>query len=144
MGTLATRLSLLVGMTLIATLHLPAQAQDAEPRSVLPLERGFFVPAGLDCSEASSATLLLFTGSEFITSEAVCQIAIRSEDDGLFTCDEACVMSGSEATINNRIRVLVHDSWHFDLQGGGRDKAYDFCPQEYLPEPWRSNDLSDL
>jgi hypothetical protein len=128
----------LVAIAALAAAPAPL-AQDA-----LPLTRGFYVPADVDCNAASNATLTLFTGHGFNASQVACTISDVMEDDGEYEFSEECSEIQSGSTFSNSGRVAISGDRHFTLIYDYGSTSYHHCPQSELPEPWRSNDLSWL
>jgi hypothetical protein len=128
----------LLAAGLFATAPAPL-AQDA-----LPLTRGFYVPVDVPCAEASNATLALFTGQGFNSSQVGCDITNLVGDEGEYRFTEECAAIQSGETFTMDGHVAITDERHFTRIADYGSTAYHFCPQSELPEPWRDNDLSWL
>lgn len=132
-------LAILVAITATHAAAPAPLAQDA-----LPITRGFYVPADVPCSEASNATLMLFTGHGFNSSQVACTITDLVEDEDGYSIVEECSEIQSGSTFTDAARVIISDERHLTRTSDYASTSYHFCPQADLPEPWRDNDLSWL
>lgn len=106
----------------------------------LPLTRGYYVEGG-DCARASNATLTLNTGDGLNGARARCTFT-RIEQVGARRYDvtERCVhLRGEEE--ERALSITVEDQTSYTLGVDGSTWHSKHCPQESLPEPWRSNDI---
>ncbi|SEH27900.1 hypothetical protein [Magnetospirillum fulvum] len=106
---------------------------------LLPLKRGYYVDKSVSCSEASHATLELFTGRSF---GANCEVKILRKVGQSFRIMQTCDVRGDVAdssflytVLNRREFLLENDERKFDFR---------FCDQKDLPYPWSKNDLSHI
>lgn len=124
----------------VAVLAAVAPAAAQAPAE-LPLERGFYVRTDESCGTANNAVTALLTrsGLQWVTSR--CSFgSIAQTGPTSWEVVQNCDGPG-EATavwdIPDRTSFSFTDS-------NGWDHAARFCAQSDLPEPWRSNDISDL
>ena len=148
-------LILAVGLLAGCRAHLPATAANGQmPNTApsatvvesLPLERGFFVRQGTPCENASNATVSLHTGRGINAAQAFCEFT-RIEKTGAHTyaATEACnyIRGGADS---RQLEFTVNDRMSYSVNDAEAEWAYSarHCSQASLPEPWRSNDLSDI
>ncbi len=136
-----------------AATHVPARTSETTPPvesagvDSLPLERGFFVDTGTPCAQASNATLHLHHGTGFGAARGNCDFnRIARTGPNTYSVTQTCTdIHGGSAEpstvvfeIQNRTAFLAVDrtnDWKYSAR---------HCPQTRLPEPWRSNDISDV
>jgi hypothetical protein len=115
----------------------------AEPAAVkeLPLERGYYVVDGA-CDLASNFSLTLNTGSGINAAQAHCEyIRIEKIADNTYSISEEChFIRGGSA--ERELEITVEDRTSYTLTDGDSTWSAQHCPQESLPEPWRTNDIS--
>ena len=115
----------------------------AEPTAVkeLPLERGYYVKNG-GCDVASNFSLTLNTGYGINAAQAHCQhTRIEKIGDNTYSVTEEChfIQGGSH---ESEFEITVEDRTSYTKTEGDFTWSARHCPQESLPEPWRSNDIS--
>lgn len=135
--------------------QVPAPTDDTQPRDPtsgpssvagLPLARGYFVRQGTPCGAASNATVTLHTGHGINAAQAHCELTeIEKTGSNTFTAKETCTfIRGGEQTRQLDLTISERTSYsHSDPQAAAEYSAR-YCPQDSLPEPWRSNDLGHL
>ena len=113
----------------------------------LPLERGFFVDAGTSCAQASNATLTLHHGSGFGAARENCDFdRIVRTAPATYTVAQTCIDIQGGSAESSTVVFEIESPTAFS----GDNRTYDWkysarhCPQSELPEPWRSNDISDV
>ena len=140
---------LLVGCGLQSTATAAPDNQASAETAVdrLPLALGFFVDAGTPCAQASNATLRLHHGGGFGGARDNCDFnRIVKTGDQTYVATQTCtdILSGQSDASNVTFEVESPTAFR------ASDTTYDWqyaarhCPQPQLPEPWRSNDISDL
>ncbi len=137
----------LVGVVLLAAAcRAPLPASEAPVADGLPLARGYFVTDGTPCEGASNATVSLHTGRGINGARASCEFTrIERTGDDTYVVDETCThLRGWEESRELRFTIRDRTSYSaHDITNDARFSAR-HCPQASLPEPWRSNDLSDI
>lgn len=116
----------------------PAAAQSP---AELPLERGFYVRTDETCGTANNAVTALLTrsGLQWVTSR--CTFG-RIAQTGPTTWEVVQTCDGpGEATATWEIPDRTSFSF---TDTNGWEHAARFCAQSDMPQPWRSNDISDL
>jgi hypothetical protein len=129
---------------------VPPKADPSAP-VVLPLRTGYYIASEDTCEIASSVSLQLLGRSRISTSHVECTfesivqrasstfgVTVRCTDDGK--------MFGREPFVETRtdtFDVARETQFTIGYDGGG-SATYQFCEQASLPEPWRTNDISDL
>lgn len=129
----------------IETTH--ERAAEPEVVATLPLQRGFYVRDGETCAQASNVNLVLHHGKGINTGpQAHCTfIRIERGQDGHYTATERCTELQGGTHEDNRLQLVVLSDTRF-RSTNEFDWTYEaqHCPQPQLPEPWRSNDISDI
>lgn len=125
-----------------------------EPRKVgtLPLTRGFYVDSGTPCGEASNATLMLVRRDGYGGSRYACDFrSIEQTGPQTYRVTERCSSGGEAWGSAEEVETTTYlwqipDATHFSRApaDGGEAMAARFCPQARLPDPWNTNDISDL
>ena len=116
---------------------LPVQATASTVRS-LPLKRGFYVAADTPCSQASNATLRLVTREGINWSREVCTFEkIERTGPTSYRITDSCSGEPADYEVPNETSFTVD-------YGGGSQSSARYCPQASLPDPWRTNDISDV
>lgn len=115
-----------------------------ETVDALPLRRGFYVRNDDTCAAASNATLALvrrdgITSCDFSAIERIGQSRYRVQE----TCREHQGPAPSTYKLTQEYEILAEDRYRVTYEYG-ETVEFGFCPQQSLPEPWRSNDISDL
>lgn len=142
------------GASATASPDQPTQAPPASPPPLeeivvdaLPLQRGFFVDAGTPCAQASNATLKLHHGSGFGAARENCDFdRIVRSGPATYTATQTCTDIQSGRAEPSTVVLEIQGPTAFS----GNNLTYEWkysarhCPQRDLPEPWRSNDISDL
>jgi len=107
---------------------------------------GYYVSSDIPCSDDSNATLQLVTRHQFNWPQQACAIA----EEVLATGTVYAVAIDCEETVDfaaERLNITldIPDDQHYGLAFSGETPTrMRYCPQSEMPEPWRSNDLSDL
>jgi hypothetical protein len=113
----------------------------------LPLPRGFYVRTDAACAAASEATLVLLQrdglggGQDFCAFERITPESAQS-----FRVAERCADFRDPAAAERReVAYAILAAGRFRRSdASGWSAEYQHCPQASLPEPWRSNDISDV
>jgi nucleoid-associated protein YgaU len=128
------------------TASAATDAAPAAPEAVdaLPLRRGFYVRSDDTCAAPSNATLGLvrrdgITSCDFTAIERIGESRYRARE----ACTERGFQRGERYEVVNEYEVLAEDRYRVTYEYG-ETVEFGFCPQQSLPEPWRSNDISDL
>lgn len=113
----------------------------------LPLEHGFFVDANIACAQASNATLRLHYRGGFGGARDNCDFdRVVKSGENTYVATQTCtdLISGQPDT--STVTFEVESRTVFRAFNAEYDWRYTarHCPQAQLPEPWRSNDISDL
>ena len=112
----------------------------------LPLQRGYFVEQGTPCGSASNASVTLHTGHGINAAQANCELTgIEKTGDNRYAARETCYfIRGGEQS--RQVNYTINDRTSYSENDPQSEREYSarHCPQVSLPEPWRSNDLSDL
>jgi len=131
----------------------PARPPAASGESVasLPLRRGFYVASDTPCGNASNATLMLVRRDGYGGSRYSCTFkAIERTGPASYRVTEECSSGGeawgSEENVSTeRNAWRIQDDTHFtSVSASGESYSARFCPQARLPEPWNTNDISDI
>jgi hypothetical protein len=127
--------------------------QDAAPGAssirtdaALPLRHGFYVDAETRCEEASGATLALLRADGVAGTRSQCTFtSVETVGPGLYRVVEQCeaTFGGGSDTATAEWEVLSLQSFR-RVTASGWESRMRFCEQPSLPEPWRSNDISDI
>jgi hypothetical protein len=120
--------------TMVMLCPISATAAD-----LLPLKRGYFVDDSVPCANASNATLELFTGASF---GANCVVKSVQKSGRSHRITQTCTMKDDEADWTFLYTVL--NAKEFLLRNDEREFHFRYCEQKHLPNPWSTNDLSDL
>lgn len=116
----------------------------------LPLKRGFYVSSGTSCGQASNATLVLVGRDGINTSRVPCKFEkIEKTGANLYRVTDRCVEGGPAWGTEEQISINVTT---YEIKGktaftsksdNGWENSAQYCSPSSLPEPWRSNDISD-
>jgi hypothetical protein len=112
----------------------------------LPLRHGFYVDADTRCEEASGATLALLRADGLGVIRSQCTFtSVEAIGPGLYRVVEQCeaTFDGGSDTATAEWEVLSLQSFRRATASGWESRMR-FCDQPSLPEPWRSNDISDI
>lgn len=123
---------------LLALSALPALAQGN-------LALGYYVDATVGCANASNATLALLHKTGLNSARTDCTFAgFTATGHNIHHYTERCtdITSGEVYDNEGDIELLTEDS--FRLFGEGWEVTMVHCPQASLPDPWNSNDISDI
>jgi hypothetical protein len=116
----------------------------------LPLRLGFYVSAATDCAGASNATITLIRRDGYSGSRYNCSFGpIQKTGAKTYRVTESCTEAEGFATregAQTSVRTYdIADSESFSAKSdNGWGNNARFCPQSSLPEPWRTNDISDV
>lgn len=138
----------LVGVSAMAVLPLTAGAQDAASPAQIDLLRGYYLTGVMSCDEASNATLGLFHNDGFNPGHrSDCEFtSIRWTGPTTFDYVEYCRdpfgENGGGIELSGSIEIFDIRSFRRFAPTGESDWYH--CPQEYLPDPWRTTDLPAL
>ena len=133
----------------LAALPAAAQAEDAPIMDQVPLVRGFYLHTVMTCDEASNATLGLLHKDGFNAGrQAFCSFTTLTKT-GADSYDyvESCQLlledpDGPPVQSDGKLTLLNDRGFRLTTAGGEVD--YFYCQQDNLPEPWATNDISDL
>lgn len=113
----------------------------AETVQELPLDRGFYVRTDETCRTASTAGLAILTREGLLWMDSACTFGrIEKTGSATYSVEQTCDGPG-QATAT--WEITDRTSFSFKDTNGWEHTAR-FCAQQSLPEPWRSNDISDL
>jgi hypothetical protein len=124
----------------------PATPPAGEPVALdeLPLDRGYYVRTDESCAGASAAgvQLLRSAGLQWVTSHCLFD---RIEQLGPATYRVTQFCGDQRETHATTALYEITDRHSFSFtDDNGWEHAARLCPQRELPEPWRSEDISDL
>ncbi len=124
-----------------------APGATAAAEAGLPLKPGFY-NQGESCADASNASIALLGRHRMNWSQASCALtSIQKTSATSWRAMQACtgIRDGVEEPAYPAV-FEIRDQTTFSYQAGGSDSvaSFRFCEQASLPEPWRSNDISDL
>ncbi|WP_395543012.1 hypothetical protein [Neotabrizicola sp. sgz301269] len=122
----------------LALTALPALAQGN-------LTLGFYVDVSVGCANASNATLGLLHKTGLNSARTDCAFTgFTATGHNIYHYTERCtdITSGEAYDNEGDIELLAED--RFRLFGEGWEVTMAYCPQNALPDPWNSNDISDL
>jgi hypothetical protein len=114
----------------------------AEPTVLqeLPLERGYYASGG-ECEKASNATVTLNTGDGINGARSQCSYSrIRKIGDKTYSVSETCHHPRGFSE-EQEIEITIENRKSYTRRVGDSTWSSQHCPQERLPEPWRSNDI---
>ncbi|TDK27390.1 hypothetical protein E2F46_04160 [Luteimonas aestuarii] len=120
-------------------------APDAvEVVDTLPLRRGFYVRNDDTCAAPSNATLALvrrdgITSCDFTAIQRIGESRYRVQE----TCKDHQGPAPSTYELTQEYEILAEDRYRVTYEYG-ETVEFGFCPQQSLPEPWKTNDISDL
>lgn len=130
---------------------VPSPAASGESVASLPLRRGFYVTSDTPCGNASNATLMLVRRDGYGGSRYSCIFkAIERTGPTSYRVTEECSDGGEawgaeENVSTERNEWRIQDDTHFtSVSASGDSYSARFCPQARLPEPWNTNDISDI
>lgn len=120
----------------------PSGGQAVERVESIPLRRGYYVASDTPCGEASNATTTLFKGDGFYLTCSTRSIERTGSDT--YRLNETCSDRGEpERDTSQTIRV-TSDMGFAVVADDGSTWSARFCRQQDMPEPFSTNDLSDL
>lgn len=110
----------------------------------LPLRRGYYVRSDDACGKASHATLALvrrdgITGCDFTAIERIGESRYRVHE----RCVDRQGPSPTTFDLTQEYEVLAEDRYRVTYEYG-ESAEFGFCPQQSLPDPWNTNDISDV
>lgn len=126
----------------LALAGLPGLAA-AAMADTLPIERGYYVQSNTPCQQASNATIMLYGGVAFGRAHAECRnAATRKLPDGAYQIMEECrdVQGGGWTPLIMNYAVASRTA--LVVTGPYGRFSYRYCKQSDLPDPWKTNDLS--
>jgi hypothetical protein len=124
-----------------------AMQPTATQPAALPMQKGFYVASDTACSDASTATLLLFQGNALSGARDTCDfVTIEQTGPGAWLVTERCadMADPSGPTTERVVWTSENDSSFRRVAEAGWEQSARLCPAQELPEPWRDTDLSDL
>lgn len=132
-------------LPLTCLLLMPFAAQ-AAPVDKLPLSAGFYVAHGTSCAEASNATLTLVGGRTFNWPQQACAVqSIEQAGPTTYSVTMDCEATADFPAETLSIKLEIPNDTEYGLSFEAEPPAMSsFCPQDEMPEPWRSNDLSGI
>lgn len=129
-------------------------ANVSEPGQVivggLPLRLGFYVASKTDCAEATNSTLTLLRRDGYSGSRYSCTFGmIEKVGPTSYRVTETCTDApgfGTREEPQTSVRTYdVPDGETFSAKSdSGWGNEARFCAQSSLPDPWRTNDISDI
>jgi hypothetical protein len=137
------RIAIVVALTLTAC----SDGGTAPPTAnVLPLKPGYY-NQGESCSDVSNASIVLLGRTSINWSRSVCELtAIEKISATRWKAMQSCKNIQSEtAEAPYRVLFEIQNETTFALryEGSKESAHYRYCAQSSMPEPWRSNDISD-
>ena len=133
-------------LVIAVSLYIAFAAQ-AEPIPQLPLQRGYYVDATVPCANADNSSLYLVTKEGINSAQAVCKISkIERTEPTVFSVTDTCMdlVSGSEFG-ETTTTYMIPDDHSFGFYSAGEATGITrFCAQSELPEPFSTNDISDI
>ena len=144
---LLTGLMAACGIQGASTAAEPASSVAETVMETLPLQPGFFVSTEVACGSASNATLILHygRGSEGWRENCDFNRIVRT-DEGRDNVTQVCrdIQSGHAETSTVDFDIKSPTAYSAVNTTYEWSHSARHCPQSQLPEPWRSNDISDL
>lgn len=114
-------------------------------RADLQLQRGFYVRAEEGCARASNATLALVHKTGINGARTACDFtALTPAGPNTFGYTERCEEIGGPEPFENTGTIEVLSITSFRQSGEGWQQVMTYCPQSSLPDPWATNDISDI
>ena len=113
----------------------------------LPLQPGFFVSTDVACANASNATLLLhYPGGADGARENCSFNRIVRTGEGRYRVTQVCTDIQSGHSESSTADFDIKSPTAYSAVNTTYDWSHSarHCPQSQLPEPWRSNDISDV
>jgi hypothetical protein len=129
------------------SLALAASLAAAAGAAELPLPRGFYVSGGTACAAASEATLTLLHRDGLGGARDFCAFeTIAAESSARFRVRERCAdhQDPRRSALRDTVYDILGPGRFRRTSGPGMIGESQHCPQDALPEPWRSNDISDV
>jgi hypothetical protein len=120
-----------------AQTEVPAKATVAG----LPLLAGHYVASHVPCEQATADTVFLVTGKGRRSALEACAFeSIVPGNEGTFKVVERCedLASGSKSAPTTLGYQLQDETAFLAKDGVGWELEARHCPQQSLPEPWRS------
>ena len=114
-------------------------AQTVLPGDIVPLKRGYYVSSNVPCNRASNATLSLYTGKSFGSNCKV--VSNKKINDTTYAMKSKCDERGESLSLSEKYVILSPVEYKVIYEHGASQSRY--CEQSRLPEPWRSNDISN-
>lgn len=131
-----TSLSLMTLAILMAA--VPARAD-------LQLQRGFYVRAEEGCARASNATLVLLHKTGINGARSACDFtALTPAGQNTFRYTARCEEIGGPEPVEYSGTIEVSSITSFRQTSEDWQQVMTYCPQSSLPEPWATNDISDI
>lgn len=119
----------------------------AEPVAELPLHPGYYVNAQIDCGAADNSSLYLVRRDGISSAAATCTISLINQTGPTrYEVTDNCteLASGSELGEATVLYDIPDDRSYGYIDGETVVGMNRYCAQDDLPEPFRSNDISDL
>lgn len=114
---------------------------------VLPLTPGYY-NQGESCTDVSNASIVLLGRTSINWSRAACDLtAIEKNDATHWKAMQSCKdiqSETAEAPYPVFFEIADETTFAHRYEGSAESATYRYCAQSSLPEPWRSNDISDL
>ena len=131
----------------VAAAGQPAGEPAGEPAgasAALPLEHGYYVRTDETCADASSAGvhLLNATGLRWVTSYCVFDRIERTGETS-WRVHQSCGDRHPAGQEVAEYEIPDRRSFSFTTEHGWEHAAR-LCPQQEMPEPWRSEDIRAL
>ena len=123
----------------------PSRATAAD--GALPLTPGYY-NQGESCTDVSNASIVLLGRTSINWSRAACALtAIEKIDATHWKAMQSCKdiqSETAEAPYPVLFEIADETTFAHRYEGSAESATYRYCAQSSLPEPWRSNDISDL
>jgi len=112
--------------------------------AALPLQLGYYVRSDLSCEQATGDDLYLLTSKGRGSSREFCTFQLITPDrESTLEVVEVCedLASGGKAAPTTVKYKLLGEAAFLAKDDSGWEIEARFCPQESLPEPWRSKEI---
>lgn len=109
------------------------------------LELGYYVLNSTPCGAASNVDLSLVHWSGINAARTVCEFtSVTPVGPESYDFVQSCQEIGLESAQDLQGRITIASPQQFELFVESGTFSYRYCPQDALPEPWRSVDITDI